>query len=99
MLSKHSRTSLSIPGIDRYLRNEFCVIFLLDVVLPKDKPILRESIARKVNLYNKYNYINKRNKKEVIGNRCLALEKTPTDLVNLPHSVHGEVLDFINLLG
>ena len=30
---------------------------------------------------------------------CLALKKTPTDLVNLPHSVHGEVLDFINLLG
>ena len=29
---------------------------------------------------------------------CLALEKTPTDLVDLPHSVHGEVLDSINLL-
>ena len=26
-LSKHSRTSLSIPGIDRCLRNEFCVNF------------------------------------------------------------------------
>ena len=29
---------------------------------------------------------------------CLALEKTPTDLVDLPHSVHGEVLNSINLL-
>ena len=48
-LSKHSRTSPSIPGIDRCLRNEFCVIFLLDLVLPEGKQILRENIAR-----NKY---------------------------------------------
>ena len=26
---------------------------------------------------------------------CLALEKTPVDLVDLPHSVQGEVLDLI----
>ena len=30
---------------------------------------------------------------------CLALEKTPVDLVDLPHSVQGEVLDLICLLG
>ena len=58
MLSKHSRTSLSIPGIDRCLRNEFCVILPLDVVLPEDKPILWESMTREKNLYNKYNYLN-----------------------------------------
>ena len=30
---------------------------------------------------------------------CLALEKTPIDLVDLPHSVHDEVRDLIDLLG
>ena len=30
---------------------------------------------------------------------CLALEKTPVDLVDLPHSVQGEVFDLICLLG
>ena len=40
LLSKHSRTSLSIPGIDRCLRNEFCVILPFDVVFPEDKPNL-----------------------------------------------------------
>ena len=28
---------------------------------------------------------------------CLALEKTPIDLVDLPHSVHDEVRDLIDL--
>ena len=30
---------------------------------------------------------------------CLALEKTPIGLVDLPHSVHDEVRDLIDLLG
>ena len=30
---------------------------------------------------------------------CLALEKTPIDLVDLPHSVHDEVFDLIDLMG
>ena len=29
---------------------------------------------------------------------CLALEKTPIDLVDLPHSIHDEVRDLIDLL-